>query len=68
MENIRWTSKKDEDMREPRDTGTNIFNDTLAKLDRFSHRSSKGPFIKDVRKIFGIFDLPSPLSAFWPDL
>ena len=26
----------------------------------------KGPFIKDVRKIFGIFDFP-PMSAFWPD-
>ena len=27
----------------------------------------KGPLIKDVRKIFGIFD-PFPLSAIWPDL
>ena len=40
---FRWTSKKDDgDDRQPSVTGNNIFNDTLAKLDRFSHRSDKG--------------------------
>merc|ERR1712061_506107 len=40
---IKWTSKKDDgDDRQPSVTGNNIFNDTLAKLDRFSHRSDKG--------------------------
>ena len=28
----------------------------------------KGPYIKDVRKIFGILDPLPPLSAFWLDL
>ena len=28
----------------------------------------KGPFIKDVGKIFGILDPLPPLSAFWLDL
>ena len=30
-------------------------------------KSFKGPFIKDVVKIFGIFDPPFPMSVFWPD-
>ena len=41
--------------------GTNL-NDARA------HTRTKGPYIKDVRKIFGILDPLPPLSAFWLDL
>lgn len=42
---IKWTSKKnddDGDGRQPYDTGYNLANDTFAKLDRFSRKSSRG--------------------------
>ena len=39
----RCTSKKnDDDGREPYDSGYNLANDTFAKLDRFSRKSSQG--------------------------
>ena len=38
------------------------------KIEGKSADFALGPYIKDVRKIFGILDPLPPLSAFWLDL
>ena len=62
-----------EENRECSTCSLNTLHGYLSTLSAFHCKffvdgTTKGPYIKDARKIFGILDPLPPLSAFWLDL